>query len=116
MSEFESIHRLEGIEEKVGGLIKKKSVHEFKAPVQRKSVLGLDVLAAAKRKQKLEEKREESSKKSRKDGDRSDESSSDRSESTFNRQYRKPRIETPTHTGGVDAKYAERIREPARAA
>ncbi|KAH7948002.1 hypothetical protein HPB52_017605 [Rhipicephalus sanguineus] len=108
MSDFESIHRLEGIEEEVGGLIKKKSVHEFKAPVQRKSVLGLDVLAAAKRKQKLEE---ESGKKSRKDGDRSDESGREMSESTFNRQYRKPRIETPTHTGGVDAKYAERIRD-----
>lgn len=110
MSDFESIHRLEGIEDEVGGLIKKKSTHEFKAPVQRRSILGLDVLAAAKRKQKSEE---EDTKKARKDGESEKRDRSDSGDSSLSssRQYRRPRIETPTHTGGVNSTFADRIRD-----
>lgn len=110
MSDFESIHRLEGIENEVGGLVKKKSTHEFKPPVQRRSILGLDVLAAAKRKQKIEE---EDNKKSRRGGEseRDDRESGGAASQSNNRQYRRPRIETPTHTGGVDSGYADKIRD-----
>lgn len=109
MSDFESIHRLEGIDDEVGGLIKKKkSDHEFRAPAERKSVLGLDVLAAAKRKQKAEQ---EVSKKPREDAGDNSNDDGDPDSSCKSRQYRKPRIETPTHTGGVNSKYAEKVRD-----
>lgn len=63
-----AVHRLEGTSEEVGGLIIKKKINEdgliFKAPTPRVSKLGLDLLAAKKRKEKeLEEL--ESTKKSR---------------------------------------------------
>lgn len=59
MDEDDSMHRLEGSDPaaQVGGLIvKKKSAasepHVFRAPTPRTSLLGLDVLAAQKRKER----------------------------------------------------------------
>lgn len=62
-----SMHRLEGTEPsaQVGGLIvKKKSAasepHVFRAPTPRTSLLGLDLLAAQKRKEREVKEQEES--------------------------------------------------------
>lgn len=59
MDDDDSMHRLEGTDptSQVGGLIvKKKSAasepHVFRAPTPRTSLLGLDVLAAQKRKER----------------------------------------------------------------
>lgn len=58
MDDDDSMHRLEGTNSKieVGGLIvKKKSAaadHVFRAPTPRTSLLGLDLLAAQKRKER----------------------------------------------------------------
>lgn len=67
-----SIHRLEGIDQEtqVGGLIcKTKSAaseqHVFKAPAPRPSLLGLDLLAALKRREREEKDEGEDKKKSR---------------------------------------------------
>ncbi|XP_030831282.1 pre-mRNA-splicing factor ATP-dependent RNA helicase PRP16 [Strongylocentrotus purpuratus] len=130
----DSIHRLEGLSNQVGGLIVKKkksdSDQDFKAPPTRSSVLGLDVLAAEKRKLKEvseKEVEEEKSKKSkvtsykdeweRKDSDSDDSDSSDSDEedrtsqkkkSSQERHYRAAHTETPTHTGGVSSEAKER--------
>ena len=66
----DSIHRLEGSSNQVGGLIIKKKASDnngkasFKMPQPRSSLLGLDRLAAAKRKEK-EELEDESRKRSK---------------------------------------------------
>uniref|UniRef100_A0A8C0HFL0 Uncharacterized protein n=1 Tax=Chelonoidis abingdonii TaxID=106734 RepID=A0A8C0HFL0_CHEAB len=67
-----SMHRLEGadLETQVGGLIiKKKSActeqHVFKAPAPRTSLLGLDLLAAQKRREREEKEDSEDKKKSK---------------------------------------------------
>lgn len=130
----DSIHRLEGISNQAGGLIAKKkkanpeATHAFKAPEPRSSLLGLDVLAAEKRKLKdISEKEveEEKSKRSKvtsykdeweKRDDDSDDSSSDSDEDerekktsfSKDRHYRAPRVETPSHTGGVSSEAQER--------
>lgn len=67
---LESIHRLEGSHDEVGGLILKKPLseedkHLFKAPERKSSLLGLDVLAAAKRKERELSARDEPEKRSR---------------------------------------------------
>lgn len=111
MSDFESIHRLEGIENEVGGLIKKKkSDHEFRAPAERKSMLGLDVLAAAKRKQKADQEVTKTCE-TENAGDATEGGNPESANNAQGRQYRKPRIETPTHTGGVNSKYVEKVRD-----
>ncbi|XP_071503561.1 pre-mRNA-splicing factor ATP-dependent RNA helicase PRP16-like [Diadema antillarum] len=134
----ESVHRLEGLSNQTGGLIVKKKKkadpeadHTFKIPAQRTSLLGLDVLAAQKRRLKdvsEKEVEEERSKRSKvtsyKDAwedrgdDSSDSNSSDdsdeedrngkRKSSSQERHYRAPRIETPSHTGGVSLEARER--------
>jgi pre-mRNA-splicing factor ATP-dependent RNA helicase DHX38/PRP16 len=50
MENDENLHRLEGITDQKGGLIVKKKTPTFKVP--QPSLLGLDRLAAAKRKEK----------------------------------------------------------------
>lgn len=67
-----SLHRLEGSDPdaQVGGLIvKKKSAaseqHVFRAPAPRISLLGLDLLAAQKRKERQESEAEKNMKKSK---------------------------------------------------
>lgn len=71
-SEETSIHRLEGtdLDTQVGGLIcKTKSAaseqHVFKAPAPRPSLLGLDLLASLKRREREEKDDGEDKKKSR---------------------------------------------------
>lgn len=66
MEDDATLHRLEGSHpgEQVGGLIvKKKSAvseqHVFRPPTPRTSLLGLDLLAAQKRKQREEKDRQE---------------------------------------------------------
>lgn len=72
MEEDASLHRLEGSEPSVqegGLLIKKKSSsneqHVFKTPAPRSSLLGLDLLAAQKRREREEKERQEGEKKSK---------------------------------------------------
>lgn len=72
MEEDASLHRLEGSDPSVeeGGLVvKKKSSsteqHVFKAPAPRSSLLGLDLLAAQKRKEREEKERQEGDKKTK---------------------------------------------------
>lgn len=121
-----SLHRLEGSSgSEQGGLVimKKKPKQgdfEFKKPVVPKvSLLGLDKLAAEKR--KLDSVNDFSSKKSKvssyqdnKDSDESESSSDEDDDSQSKhrshkeRNYRPPRIETPSHPGGVSKEAKDR--------
>nr|XP_054748657.1 pre-mRNA-splicing factor ATP-dependent RNA helicase PRP16-like isoform X2 [Lytechinus pictus] len=131
----DSIHRLEGLSNQVGGLVVKKkklnSDPDLKAPPSRSSVLGLDVLAAQKRKLKDVSEREVEEEKSRRskvtsyrdewennfDSESNDCSDSDeedtksrkkRKHTVLKRHYRAPHLETPSHTGGVSSEAVER--------
>uniref|UniRef100_A0A670INN1 Pre-mRNA-splicing factor ATP-dependent RNA helicase PRP16 n=1 Tax=Podarcis muralis TaxID=64176 RepID=A0A670INN1_PODMU len=107
-----SLHRLEGLEPEtqVGGLlIKKKSAaeeqHVFKIPAPRTSLLGLDLLAAQKRREREEKDNgAEDRKSSRKDSPLL----------SLSRHYRSARVETPSHTGGVSEEFWERSRQRER--
>lgn len=103
-----SLHRLEGSDPsaQVGGLIvKKKSAasepHVFRAPAPRTSLLGLDLLAAQKRKerQEAEAEAEQSTKKSKvssyKDWEesKSDEEGSDEEEEESSKDKREEKKE-----------------------
>ncbi|XP_074929956.1 pre-mRNA-splicing factor ATP-dependent RNA helicase PRP16 [Chelonoidis abingdonii] len=129
-----SMHRLEGadLETQVGGLIiKKKSActeqHVFKAPAPRTSLLGLDLLAAQKRREREEKEDSEDKKKSKvssyKDWEEakddlggSEEEGSERASrsSRQDRHYRSAHVETPSHTGGVSEEFWERSRQRER--
>ncbi|XP_068943829.1 pre-mRNA-splicing factor ATP-dependent RNA helicase PRP16 isoform X4 [Petaurus breviceps papuanus] len=129
-----SIHRLEGIDQEtqVGGLIcKTKSAaseqHVFKAPAPRPSLLGLDLLAALKRREREEKDEGEDKKKSRvssyKDWEESKDDQKDSEEeggdqasrsSRKDRHYRAARVETPSHPGGVSEEFWERSRQRER--
>lgn len=97
MDDDDSLHRLEGISEQKGGLIIKKKPATFKVP--QPSLLGLDKLAAAKRKE-----REEAARKISFDIDddesRGEDGGSVRA-SRESRRFRVPNEETPTYTGGI---------------
>ncbi|XP_053255829.1 pre-mRNA-splicing factor ATP-dependent RNA helicase PRP16 isoform X2 [Podarcis raffonei] len=134
-AEEASLHRLEGLapETQVGGLlIKKKSAaeeqHVFKIPAPRTSLLGLDLLAAQKRREREEkdngaEDRKRSRVSSYKDwaegkdegaaGEEEDGDPAGRS-SRKDRHYRSARVETPSHTGGVSEEFWERSRQRER--
>ncbi|KAJ1083659.1 hypothetical protein NDU88_003814 [Pleurodeles waltl] len=135
MEEDTSLHRLEGInaEEQIGGLVIKKKCasveqHVFKTPAPRTSLLGLDILAAQKRKEReqREEEAQEDKKKSKvssfKDWDEgkedqgTDEDTMDKANrsSKKDRHYRSVRVETPTYTGGVNEEFLERSRQRER--
>ncbi|KAG7282469.1 hypothetical protein CRUP_000465, partial [Coryphaenoides rupestris] len=95
-----SMHRLEGSDAtaQVGGLIiKKKSAaaepHVFRAPTPRTSLLGLDLLAAHKRKEREAKEPLESA---------SDDRTNKRS------KYRVTGSETPSDTGGVSEEFRQR--------
>uniref|UniRef100_A0A3Q2QDK7 Pre-mRNA-splicing factor ATP-dependent RNA helicase PRP16 n=1 Tax=Fundulus heteroclitus TaxID=8078 RepID=A0A3Q2QDK7_FUNHE len=127
-----SMHRLEGAEPgaQVGGLIvKKKSAasepHVFRAPTPRTSLLGLDLLAAQKRKEREMKEQEESNgdernrKKSKvssykdweenKSDSGSDEEDDDKTTSTKKeRKYRVTGSETPSNPGGVSEEFRKR--------
>uniref|UniRef100_A0A0L8G8A9 Helicase ATP-binding domain-containing protein n=2 Tax=Octopus bimaculoides TaxID=37653 RepID=A0A0L8G8A9_OCTBM len=106
----ESIHRLEGSSEKVGGLVvMKKSPSStdtsFKFQKPGVSLLGLDRLAAQKRKVHDHGDTEESKEKSPKGN-----IEEIRSKSHKERHYRAPRDETPSHPGGVNTVAKEKIK------
>uniref|UniRef100_A0A3B3B5P0 RNA helicase n=1 Tax=Oryzias melastigma TaxID=30732 RepID=A0A3B3B5P0_ORYME len=127
-----SMHRLEGTnpEAQVGGLIvKKKSAaaepHVFRAPTPRTSLLGLDLLAAQKRKER-ENKELENSNDDERDRKKSkvssykdweegkSDSGSDEEEDEENksakkeRKYRVTGSETPSNPGGVSEEFRRR--------
>lgn len=124
----EDIYRLEGTTNEKGGLIIKKKPapaanFEFKVP--QVSLLGLDKLAAQRRKEREEDEKE--AKKSKltsyrdeEDGQcldesprRSDKKDKNR-EKDKERHYRKVIDETPTHTGGISREAQERLEERQR--
>ncbi|XP_048461924.1 pre-mRNA-splicing factor ATP-dependent RNA helicase PRP16 [Rhincodon typus] len=132
MNDDDSLHRLEGSDpgNQVGGLIIKKKIatddqHIFRAPAPKTSLLGLDKLAAQKRKER-EEKEEEEKKKSKvssykdwaegKEDFGSDEESVDKvgRRGKKERYYRTSGSETPSHTGGVSEEFKERHRQRER--
>ncbi|XP_072321945.1 pre-mRNA-splicing factor ATP-dependent RNA helicase PRP16 isoform X1 [Eucyclogobius newberryi] len=132
MDEDLSMHRLAGTDpsSEVGGLIvKKKSAaaeaHVFRAPTPRTSLLGLDLLAAQKRKERdlkekadgLDEERDlkKSKLSSYKDWDDaksdsgSDEDEDETSKDTKKeRKYRVTGSETPSNPGGVSEEFRRR--------
>lgn len=102
----ENLHRLEGTSgDAPGGLIIKKKGNPDDFQFAKPSLLGLDKLAAAKRKQnRLISFQTE---------DNEDDGSSDKSDSpgAKGRKYRKPNEETPTYTGGISEQARERMIE-----
>ncbi|XP_067905302.1 pre-mRNA-splicing factor ATP-dependent RNA helicase PRP16 isoform X2 [Heterodontus francisci] len=130
MNDDDSIHRLEGCDpgSQIGGLIKKRSAtvdqHIFRAPAPKTSLLGLDKLAAQKRKER--EEKEEEKKKSKVSSYRdweegkedfcSDEESGDKvgRGGKKERYYRTSGAETPSHTGGVSEEFKEWHRQRER--
>ncbi|XP_055504934.1 pre-mRNA-splicing factor ATP-dependent RNA helicase PRP16 [Leucoraja erinacea] len=133
MNDDDAIHRLEGYDpdNQIGGLIiKKKSAtddqHIFRAPAPKASLLGLDKLAAQKRKEKEEKEEKEEKKKSKvssyKDWEEGKEDFGPIEESDSKtakagkkeRYYRSSGAETPSHTGGVSEEFKERHRQRER--
>lgn len=107
-SEDDGVYRLEGTKDTKGGLIvKKKQKSMFKVP--QPSLLGLDRLAAQKRKDQQELARKMSFV--------MDDEESGSSRETFNldrsnnRKFRSPQEETPTYTGGIAQEAKERLLE-----
>uniref|UniRef100_A0AAX7VSJ3 RNA helicase n=1 Tax=Astatotilapia calliptera TaxID=8154 RepID=A0AAX7VSJ3_ASTCA len=132
MDDDVSMHRLEGSDPtvQVGGLIvKKKSAaaepHVFRAPTPRTSLLGLDLLAAQKRKERETKEQadsssdDRSSKKSKvssykdweegkSDSGSDEEDSDDNSTAKKERKYRVTGSETPSNPGGVSEEFRRR--------
>lgn len=102
----ENLHRLEGTSgEAPGGLIIKKKEKPEEFQFARPSLLGLDKLAAAKRKQnRLISFQDETN---------DDDSNASKSDSSTEkeRKYRKHNEETPTYTGGISEQARERMLE-----
>lgn len=106
--EDDGVYRLEGAKETKGGLVvKKKQTSTFKVP--QPSLLGLDRLAAQKRK----ERQEASNKMSFPIDDEESGSSSDTFdiEKSNKRKFRSPQEETPTYTGGINQEARARLLE-----
>lgn len=102
----ENLHRLEGTSGNApGGLIIKKKNNPDDFQFAKPSLLGLDKLAAAKRKQtRLISFQTE-------DNDEDKSSNKSDSSSGKERKYRKPNEETPTYTGGISEQARERMLE-----
>lgn len=109
LDEDDGIHRLEGSSSSVGGLVIKKEQKEPTFKVPKPSLLGLDKLAAARRK---EREKEASRLISFKDSEYDDTESNSSAKGTFktpdiskshvlSRKYRDGGDETPSYTGGV---------------
>lgn len=107
------MHRLEGTigTEKGGLIIKKKKESTFKIP--QVSLLGLDRLAAKKRKEKEDAARKMSFSIEEEDSrDPGHDSSKETKKSgKEDRKFRTPAEETPTYTGGVSKEAKERLLE-----
>lgn len=118
-----TLHRLEASAPATGGLVLKKSgdsdASNFKVP--KPSLLGLDKLAAQKRKEREDQNRLISFKDNEYDDDAGGSSAAATPEHSsqktpdqssvhkLNRQYRELQTETPTHTGGVSEKARDRL-------
>lgn len=109
-SEEEEVYRLEGSSQTKGGLVvKKKQTSTFRVP--QPSLLGLDRLAAQKRREQQEVARKMSF--------AIDDEESGGSKESFNlnrnniRKFRAPQEETPTYTGGIAKEARARLLERA---
>ncbi|XP_050295240.1 pre-mRNA-splicing factor ATP-dependent RNA helicase PRP16 isoform X2 [Anthonomus grandis grandis] len=104
----DGIHRLEGTSgnERGGLIVKKRQEPTFKVP--KPSLLGLDRLAALKRKEKQDAARKISFSI---DDDSPEASSKVWPRSGKERKYRSSEVETPTYTGGVSREAKERFQE-----
>lgn len=106
----EGVYRLEGAIETKGGLIvKKKQTSTFKVP--QPSLLGLDRLAAQKRKEREEFARKMSFSIEEEESSCSREAS--KLERNDRRKFRSPQEETPTYTGGISQEARARLIERA---
>lgn len=104
--EDDSLHRLEGTSgDAPGGLILKKKETPAEFQFAKPSLLGLDKLAAAKRKQNRLI--------SFQDDNNDDDADSNKGEASTSkeRKYRKHNEETPTYTGGISEQARERMLE-----
>lgn len=118
-----SIHCLEASAPTTGGLVIKKDSKSGVFKIPKPSLLGLDTLAATKRREREEAKRLISFKDSEYDDTEGSPSTSNRdpgfktpdvsSHHKLNRQYRAGKVETPSHTGGVSDKARHRLLEHA---
>ncbi|KAK1163517.1 pre-mRNA-splicing factor ATP-dependent RNA helicase PRP16-like [Acipenser oxyrinchus oxyrinchus] len=132
-----SLHRLEGSDPstEVGGLILyKKSAapeqHVFRAPTPRTSLLGLDLLAAQKRKEHEDREKQENEEKEKKkskvssyqdweegrEDSGSDEESAEKEggASRKDRKYRVTGSETPSNPGGVSEEFRRKHQQRER--
>ncbi|XP_039186985.1 pre-mRNA-splicing factor ATP-dependent RNA helicase PRP16 isoform X1 [Crotalus tigris] len=126
-----SLHRLAGLapEEQVGGLVlvKRRSAaeeqHVFKIPAPRASLLGLDLLAAQKRREREDRpaKRprggaaeEGGGEPPRQPPEEAGDGTERGSRRRRDRQYRSAQVETPSHPGGVSEGFWERSRQRER--
>ncbi|NXV65572.1 PRP16 helicase, partial [Molothrus ater] len=129
----ESLHRLSGTgpSGEAGGLVLRArgaEQHVFKAPAPRVSLLGLDVLAAQKRRERQEEaaggkrsrvasyKDWEEGRDEAGSAEEEEEDEANRSDrrARRNRHYRSVHVETPSYTGGVSEEFLERSRQRER--
>lgn len=104
--EDDNLHRLEGTSgDAPGGLIIKKKENPAEFQFAKPSLLGLDKLAAAKRKQNRLI--------SFQDDNNDDDADSNKGEASASkeRKYRKHNEETPTYTGGISEQARERMLE-----
>lgn len=108
MDTEENVHRLEGTTETKGGLIIKKKPPTFKVP--QPSLLGLDRLAAKKRREKEETARKMSFNMEEDDAKEHLEGTTLEKKET-QRKFRSPQEETPTYTGGLSKEAKERFLE-----
>ncbi|CAD7090916.1 unnamed protein product [Hermetia illucens] len=120
MDEDPSIHRLEGSSSTSGGLVVKKDKNDSTFKVPKPSLLGLDKLAAQRRKEREDAKRlisfrdtefddKEGSSTPRPAGDVTFKKPDLESFHKLSRQLREPKPETPSHTGGVSDKARDRM-------
>lgn len=102
----ENLHRLEGTStDAPGGLILKKKEKPGEFQFAKPSLLGLDKLAAAKRKQNRLMSFQED------EMDDGESSAKTDSSGVKERKYRKHNEETPTYTGGISEQARERMLE-----
>lgn len=108
MDSEENVHRLEGSANGKGGLIiKKKPIFKIPQP----SLLGLDKLAAQKRKEKAEAVRKMSFNMEEDESNEENNVSVTQHQERDNRKFRSPQEETPTYTGGISKEARERLIE-----
>lgn len=111
MDNDENVHRLEGISDQTGGLIVKKKAPTFKVP--QPSLLGLDRLAAQRRKEREENARKISFLDKEEESEEDDKSFKEPEEkhSGKERHWRSTKVETPSHTGGISNEARSRLIE-----